>query len=1154
MPTCDSPFWEGYGVDTKLEFILGRAGTGKSRECLTKILERVDDDPLGAPLLLIVPEHMTYQAERSLISGLSGRASMRASVYGFRRLAWKTVTEAGGGKRPGLTDLGKRMLLKKILTRREAELTVLARPSGRRGFTATLAKTIEELKTYSASPEALRMTAEKINDAYLRQKLSDIVLIFSDFAEDTIGKYEDAEDRMDSLKKLILVSPVTVGAEVWLDGFIFFNPQERNVISSLMKAASKVHITLPLDRDIGEYERVAPSYLFYRAAHTLQVLKRMAGEAGVIYSVKLLGEPRRFSPALAAVERSLFSFFPETHAESEGIRVVEAETRRTEVEAAVSDMADLCRSRGFRCRDIAVLIRDAENYKDILEYTLADYGLPFFSDGKRKGVHHPLAALVRSALEVMTGGWAYDDVFRCVKTGLFPLTRDEEDILENYVLEFGIRGEKGWQREWTYWRRRSLDDEDASDGAEEELISVNLAREKVARPLAALSEDMRRAKSVRERTLALAAFLTRMSVKTTIESWAKKGESDGRPVEAKEHRMMLKLMTELFEQAVNVGGDDEMTLLDYEEIISDGVDAIELALIPQGLDSVTIAPFDQNSINNVRAVYILGATEGVMPRRREMESLITDADRGVLAASEGSPMELAPGGREASAGENYLLYHGFTEASDYLWVSYPLSDSEGRGLGRSPVVTRLLNITQATVDSVSLDGTERGEEIFKSGSLALSHLAPALREYRFGRGRDASKRWAQVYNWALKNSRERLSMIVSGLFASPGGGVLYPPLASRLFVRGGRLKGSVTRLESFNSCPFRHFMEYGMRLSERREHSFAAPDLGLLLHHVMRRFGERMKADERRWKDVSADECSAIAREILDEEIPKLNNAILMSTEQFKNLRKRIGRTTEAALLRLAGFGESFSPHLLECAFGPGTPGGEVIRLSLRDGTLLSLSGRIDRVDTFSDEDGRRYFLVIDYKTGTASVSLPDVYYGLSLQLLTYLIAAAKILNRLGGEWTPAGVLYCFLKNPVLSEERRLDAAGAAAELMKKLRMNGWLLGDADIIRKIDAEAKYVKVRLTKGGIHAADAGNTMSLDGFRVLARHTLKKLREAGEAIAEGDISIRPFRRGSLSPCARCRFREVCGFDTRLGYEWHEMDETADFMAEMERDKPCK
>ena len=1114
------------GQGKGLDIILGRSGSGKTYTCLGEMAARIEETPLGPALLLIVPEHMTYRAERKLAARTAGRGTMRGHVFGFRRLAWRLSQEMGRAARPRLTAVGQRLILKKIIAERAGDLTVLARAAEQRGFTASLADAIKELKSYGGTPAALREAAEAVGPGYLQQKLTDIAALYGTFQEETADRYEDAEDRMALLAEAIPGSILFAGAEVWLDGFVFFNPLEQRVLRTICQTAARVHITLPLDPQIvGQ-----PSLLFYRAQKTLAALQKLAKEAGVQWSVRALGAPRRFSATgIGALEARLFAFPVEKSGEGAGVRVVEAATRRLEIEAAVADILCLCRDRGLRYRDVGILLRAPEAYRQILTFTLTDYGIPFFSDTKRAGVHHPLAELVRSVLAVVTEGWRYDDVFRASKTDLLPLSRDESDILENYVLEFGLRGQKSWEKEWPY-RRRSVKVSEAE--AAERLARVNEARQKLGAPLLRLSAALSTAEDVRGLTEAVFAFLTDIGAAESLRAWSQEAETEGRLEEAKEHRMIWEAVTELFDQMVTVSGGEKMALEEYAAVLGDGLDALEIALIPPTLDAVTIASFDQNSLNNSAAIFILGANEGVMPRRVPDKGLISDADRARLRrAGDRVSLTLSPG-EDESYGESYLLYHGFTEARDYLWVSYALADSEGNGLIRAPLVARILDILPVEVETIALEGAENRDEFrFTAGERAVSRLAPAMRVYK---GEDIPD-WASVYNWALGNAREQLENILLGRFSETAETSLPPALARRLYLRHKRLTGSVTRFENFYACPFRHFAQYGLRLTERPVRQFAAPDFGTLLHDVMRRFGERMQAENRRWGEVGEAERHAICAAIMAEEAPGVQNEILLSTAQYQNLQRRIAQTAESSLSRLIAYDakSAFHPRFFEIGFGENSPVGSLVHYPLADGCTLDVIGQIDRVDVGRlDPEGPLYFLVIDYKSGYADLSLDEVYYGLRLQLLTYVLAAARLLKGKTAEQKPAGMLYCLLKNPVQEGKTAgFTQSDACATLWKKLRMAGWLLDDEAVVRGIDAENRFIKVSFKKdGSLSAASRQSVKTLDEMRQLLRYTSHRLEAAGEAIMAGQIGVSPYRRGTRLACAYCAYRDLCGFDVKL------------------------
>ena len=99
------------------------------------------------------------------------------------------------------------------------------------------------------------------------------------------------------------------------------------------------------------------------------------------------------------------------------------------------------------------------------------------------------------------------------------------------------------------------------------------------------------------------------------------------------------------------------------------------------------------------------------------------------------------------------------------------------------------------------------------------------------------------------------------------------------------------------------------------------------------------------------------------------------------------------------------------------------------DGHRIEITGQIDRIDTADN-----YYLVIDYKSGNAFINLLQVYYGLRLQLLTYLLvaknAAAMLLNE--NDAVPAGILYCFLKTPLITSKTKLSGEQLRTEIDKK--------------------------------------------------------------------------------------------------------------------------
>jgi ATP-dependent helicase/nuclease subunit B len=1120
--------------------VLGRAGSGKTQHCLDEIRERLLAAPEGHPLLLILPEHATFQVERELAStpGIGGFA--RAYVFGFRRLAQRVLLETGGAVRPHITELGKRLVLSRLLREHQQELKLFHRAAGQRTFAEPLAGMIQEFKTYNVSSHKLAEVQSQLGASPLADKMHDLALLYHDFAEFLQGRYTDPEDYLSLLAAKISHSVLLQGAEVWIDGFSWFNPQEAAVLEQMLRFAANVTVTLCIaDADAPEHQ--VETALFHRQWNTRRKLSEMAQSLSIAVQEQELSERGRFvdMPLLGHIERQFFSF-PVTawSGGQEGIALVEAANRRVEVEGIARDIIRLCQEKGYRWRDMAILLREPDSYNDIVETVLTDYDIPFFSDRKRQPVHHPLAELLRSALETVLERWRYDPVFRCFKTDLFSLSRGEIDELENYVLEFGIRGTRWTSSEpWTFVRRLSLGEDSEIDEARQVYLNhINDIRFKASEPLVAFERQIKQAADVAGMTTALYTLLAVLDVPEKLEKWAFRAEQSGDLEQAREHRQLWDSVVELFEQMVETCGTQELSLADYAAILQDGLEGLKLSLIPPGLDYVAISPLEQTSVANIRAIYVPGINDGSLPMRGRDEGIINDAERLRMA---GLGLELAPGAAANSFAERFLIYTALTRASHYLWASYPLADEEGKGLSASLVMKRLSELTQVPLRSLPLEpaaGTEK--DYLAHPRRSISALTAAFRLYK--NGQVIHPVWWDVYNWACRQEEltGHLGQALAGLFHHNQTETIPGILAGRLYPRNNRLRGSVTRFESFRACPFQHFAQYGLSLKERAIFRLKAPDWGQFLHAALKSFGDRMAADKREWGSISDGEYTEICDGIVSELAPKLQNEILLSSEQYKHLAVRLKRTVERSVRRLVEFDRvsRFKPLLLEKSFGQGTNSLPALQYQLSDGTALELIGQIDRLDV-AEHNGRKYFVVIDYKSGGAQLRLVDVYHGLKLQLLTYLLVARQAVPKLlsEAECYPAGMLYYFLKNPSVSGAVHLGVEEITKKINNLLKMPGWTLADPDVARLLDSEldnrSEFLKIALKKDDTFYSNCLTYLKTpEEFDTLLTYVEQVIRETAGQIVTGQIAISPYMLEQYTPCGYCRYRAVCQFDQLL------------------------
>lgn len=1158
-----------------LRFILGRAGSGKTWTCLAEIKGELRRSPDGPALVFIVPEQASFQMERALFGFGDPSGAMRAQVLSFRRLAWRVLGETGGAARPHLDDLGKRMVLRSILERRKDGLELFGRSAGRTGFVDKLAAAIKELNLYRVGPEGLRAAADDLARRGLERstlacKLRDLALVADDLREYLVGRYTDPDDYLTLLAERLPSSSAIRGARVYVDGFAGFTPQEEAVLEALLGAAAEVSVALCLDpAELGR--RPEEVDLFHATRETHRRLLDMAARAGVAVLPDMVLPAKsgatgaagaagltsgtsatRFSgaPALAHLEgqftRPRTEAFPGDPAPA--VALVAAGDRRAEVDAAAREIIRLCRDHGYRYRDVAVVVRDLEPYEALIDAVFSDHGLPFFLDRRRPASHHPLIELARSGLETAVADWAADPLFRVLKTDLLPLDRGDVDRLENYVLAHGLRGRR-WSdgKPWSY-RRGVFDLEGgtASPAEEEELAQVNRTRERVIRLMGKPVESWRLAAAspVPARRLAevLVEWLEVLGVADRLAGWSDEAARSGNPAGARQHEQVWNGLMGVLDRLVEALGDRPMTLDEFAGIVESGLEGLRLGHIPPSLDQVLVGAVDRSRQPELRAVLVLGVNDGSFPSAVAEDSVFTDQDRDDLMTD---GLELGPAARLRSFHEEYLGYIALTRARERLYVSYPLADQEGRPLLSSPLVARMRRLFPG-LRTVSV-GLDPGDEPAR----VLDHLTDARRAAlhlvrRLAAARGGSRpspAWFQVYRTlALDPARRAKALPVARAlaYANTAAAPLDHDLVARLY--GEPLRSSVTRLERFAACPFKHFLADGLLLRERGVFRVEAPEVGTVFHAALQLFvGEAVRSGAD-LATMTEGEAIALIDRVVSEVSPRLRDEILLSTPRYRYLGRLLGRTlgrTARTILEHARRGQ-FRPVVVEERFGAGGDW-PALSIDLGEGRVLQVRGQIDRVDVAEGAD-RRFLRVVDYKSGRHDLRVEDLYHGLSLQLAVYLAVAME--NRPGTE--PAGLMYLRIHDPILRADGPLPEDEREQRKLKQMKAGGLFLADPEVLRMMDARvaghSDIVPMRLNSDG---AVGKTRAAIDGERMAAilRFTRKQVRSLGRRIAGGEIKVAPYRRGSERPCTYCEFRAACGFDVLLpGCDYRHLEAKAE------------
>ncbi len=1127
-----------------VRLLIGRSGSGKTTQCLKEIRTKLTENPQGNPLIYLVPDQMTFVSEYALINtpGLGGM--IRAQVFSFTRLAWRILQETGGMSRYHLNSTGISMLIQKIIEEKKEELHLFKRAADKAGFISQMEQMLIEFKRYCVQPGELEIQKSELSEQTLQGKLHDLQLIYEGFEEALLNKYIDTEDYFRLLSESISQSSYLEKAEIYIDGFFSFTPQEYMIIEQLMKHCPQVTITLTLDRPF-RMQSPEDVHLFRQTGENCRTLYEIASASGLTVTEVLLKKQKRWQePSLQHLETFFDSRPVQAYNGQSTIHIAQAVNRRAEIEGVARTIRQLVSEKNYRYRDIALFMRNGQDYHEMIETIFQDYEIPYFIDQKRSMLHHPLVELIRSVLEIIHGNWRYEPVFRAVKTELlFPLgqnpdiLRKKMDTLENYVLAYGIKGSKWTKRErWVYRRIQGLELEKAvqTDSERKKEQELNELRLMITAPILRLSRRLKKAENGRSLGEALYLFLEELDIPAKLEKWKLAEEEKGNLVKAREHDQAWNAIMDILDQFVEILGRETISLKSFSKILDAGLEALKFSLVPPAIDQVLAGDLEKSRLSDIKAAFIIGLNEGVLPAKFTDNGILADEEREHIQQN---GLKIAPSSKTRLLDEEFIAYKAFVTPSESLYISYPLANEEGKALMPSLYIKRMEDLfpnhteIMYLTDPAELGETEQLDYIShrnRSLSLLTSQLQLKKRNYPM------FDYWWDVYNWYMAGTfKEAAKHVLSSLHYKNQVKQLSETVSHDLY--GDMIQTSVSKMELFHSCPFSHFVQHGLKLRDRQVFRLEAPDIGDLFHAALKYIAETVMKSNTAWSSLTKEQSVQLAKEAVETLAPRLQNEILLSSNRHAYIKQKLERIISRASIILSEHAKvsGFSPVGLELGFGPES---ELPPLSfqLRNGTKMQLVGRIDRVDKAEDGNGV-YLRVIDYKSSARELNLGEVYYGLSLQMLTYLdIVVNYSASLIGTEAMPAGVLYFHVHNPMINAKSIMTLEEIEKKILEDFRMNGLILAEENAIRLMDLQLDtgksiIVPAEIKKDGT-LAKRSKAASMQEFESIRSYVRNMYVNTGNSIVEGDVRISPYKLKDRTPCTFCSFQSVCQFDQSM------------------------
>ena len=797
------------------------------------------------------------------------------------------------------------------------------------------------------------------------------------------------------------------------------------------------------------------------------------------------------------------------------IEVYQASSQYNEVLYAVQKLIDW-HEEGFDWNKLAISCPDDQAINAILPQVLKTANIPFCYRNIRPLSMCGCAYFLEYSIKCVCDNYEQEDVLSLLKSGYTSLTQDEVMQLQNYAIEHGITNKK-WRAKFRYVKNTPQEITD----------EANALRERVIAPLEKLHDDLFGSLSVKavDQMKILFDYLIDSNAYEKLKEENRKYIEAGLKDEADFIRQSWDYIKNCLDTvATQAFKSSHLSMQAMSAFIPMILNESSVKFIPQYANAVYVDNACMLIPTKYSCTVILGDQDKVIAPRTD---ILSSDDKKWLQRHDQllKDKRVMPFFDTVDDQDPSIVYQnyfkGLISATHKVCITSSMVSYDGTELQPGALFNMAINILNAQHPNNIHGGTMDSEIRPFCREVALELLSGKLRQYHeYGTGEldasrndPASQTWKKMLYYFQNSGNAAFDAVCSALNKTVHVDDLKPDVAKDLF---SDEITSVSELEDYAACPYRHFLKYGLHVKSLQEYSFEANLQGIFTHAALDLYMEDAMKDpqfpgfthEKTVKTFN----NAIKPLLEDLLTGPLSESVLDKMHANELIQKA---RTVAEIITHWFTKTDFRPVACEVVFS-NEPDSTIpaLNIKLDNGKTISLKGKIDRVDQFTDSTGSLFQRCVDYKSSAQDLEKDAVERGFQLQLMTYLLA----LQEANPKMKPAGALYQHVFDPVV-ESDNLDADEIWNQMVKKVRMNGVVLDDKEVV-EANGESVAISKRSSKNLNLLDEQAMQDTLDGVKdSIKRHI--------HNIYSGGIQVRPVQVGKKNPCTYCDYRTVCGFD---------------------------
>ena len=1050
-----------------LTLILGTDWKANSHEIMQRLSNCIHKKQENQ--ILIVPELISFETERKLCQYAGNSASRFAQVLSFSRLANRVAESAGHGAPSCLDDGGRLVAMASAAKQLHSKLKSYAAVETRPEFLLGMLDAVDEFKRCCITPGDL-MAASTQTQGSLAQKLEELSLLYETYNSITAQGRRDPRDQMDWLYSELCDSEFAQKNSFYVDGFPDFTVQHMQILSHLI--CNSPNVTVAIHCDVPSSDKVA----FEKAgetAHTiLQIAKRNNIPFEIVHTIPIEAPTNSVWQNLlqgpTPVNSCLKTYMPQSVHE--------------ECLLAADKVLDFI-EQGARFKDIRLVCPNLDGYKAGIEFVFRRCNIPVYVSGKDDILSQSVVHTVLSALDAVIGGFEQQDVLAYLKSALSPVSLSDCDKLENYAFVWSVTG-KQWKTDWNKnpeglsarWTYKT----------DNEIEYLNAVRSSFMAPLMRLQDGVHNARRLEEMIQSVYVFLDEIHMAQRLEKLAEEMEEQGQFRNSQILNQLWEILLKAFKQLEDMLGNTYWEDDTFVRLLKLLLSQYSVGTIPSTLDAVSLGDITTMRCQTADYLILLGAEEGSLPGYAQSSGVLSDQERTALR---GLGVPLTGGALDGLQISFSEIFATFCGAKKRILVSCPGGQAS---------------------------------YIFKRLTLMSDGLSPMPALYG-GVRTSPDEAGAYFARWKAEDAAAKLGLQDYYRKVSSGSERRIGKIESRQVARlyGQTLQWSASQIDKLAKCRLAYFLEYGLRVKERKIATIDPLEYGNFVHAVLEDVVRKVMALGG-FRQVSFDTVSKFAKDAAQN----------YAEEHFSQLdSKRIAYLFERNSAQIAYILEEiyeelttgqFEPVDVELAFGYGGP---MRSVHISGKTMdAELGGRVDRVDAWKEKD-KTYFRVVDYKTGGKKFDYCEVFNGIGLQMLLYLFALEEEGEQiLGANRIPAGVQYFTAKAPIISANEDIDGEEAKDARVSAWKRNGLVLNNEDVLLAMEPDTPFRRLpcKQNKNGEIVGDVASKEQLQDLKKYIKMFLSALLDD---LSEGNVEPNPYMRGRNSgACIYCPYTSIC------------------------------